>query len=69
MVMNIYINEKPEKLPNDYMNVEELVKFKKYNPQATAVAVNDNIVRRQNWGITRFKDGDRVTIISAAFGG
>lgn len=67
--MNIILNNIPTPLPNDYMTIEDLVKWKGVKPSGTAVALNDKIVRKENWMLTRLSDLDRVTIISAAFGG
>lgn len=67
--MTIFLNNELEKMPHDNMSVEELVAFKRYNAAATAVAVNDKIVKKTAWSCTTLKEGDRVMIISAAFGG
>lgn len=67
--MKILLNNIITPLPSDYMTVEELVTWRKIKPQGTAVAINDNIVKKENWHSTRLSDLDRVTIISAAFGG
>lgn len=67
--MNIILNNIPTPLPKDYMNLEDLVAWKNIKPNGTAIALNDKIIRKENWCITRLSDMDRVTIISAAFGG
>jgi len=67
--MNIILNNIPTKLPDDYMSVENLVEWKGIKKQGTAIAVNDIIVRKDDWELTKLHELDRVTIISAAFGG
>lgn len=67
--MNIILNNIPTPLPKDYMSVEDLVKWKGVKPIGTAVAINDKIIRKESWPLTRLSELDRVTIISAAFGG
>lgn len=67
--MNIILNNIPTPLPRDYMTIEDLIKWKGVKIAGTAVALNDRIVRKENWNLTRLSDLDRVTIISAAFGG
>lgn len=67
--MNILLNNIPTPLPRDFMTVEDLVKWKGIKPSGTAVAVNDKIIRKELWNLTKLSDLDRVTIISAAFGG
>ena len=67
--MNIILNNIPTPLPRDYMSVEDLVKWKGVKPTGTAIAINDKIIRKESWPLTRLSELDRVTIISAAFGG
>lgn len=67
--MNIFINNVPTLLPDDNMNLTDLAKWKNISNQATAIAVNDKLIRQNLWSVTYLKDRDRVTIISAAFGG
>jgi thiamine biosynthesis protein ThiS len=35
----------------------------------TAIAVNDKLVRRQQWQATQLNEGDTIVIIKAAYGG
>lgn len=67
--MNIFLNDLPVKLPSDSMTVAALVKWKGLPASGTAVAVNDKIVRKDKWDLAALNEFDRVTIISAAFGG
>lgn len=67
--MNIILNNIPTPLPSGYMTIEDLVKWRNIKAAGTAIALNDKIVRKESWNLTRLSDMDRVTIISAAFGG
>lgn len=67
--MNIILNNIPTPLPRDYMTLEDLLEWKGVRLMGTAVALNDRIIRKDSWSTTRLSDLDRVTIISAAFGG
>lgn len=67
--MTIILNDVPVKLPNDLMNIEELVKWKGISSQGTAVALNDKLIKQDQWSVTTLKELDRVTVISAAYGG
>lgn len=67
--MTIYLNEMPESLPSDFMTISNLLKYKAIKSEGTAVALNDKIVKKAKWDVTSLSDLDRVTIISAAFGG
>lgn len=67
--MKILLNNEITALPSDYTTVSELLTLKHIKPQGTAVAINDMIVKKADWDTRHFSDLDRVTIISAAFGG
>ena len=67
--MNIIINNLAEQLPYDHATVEDLVKYKDYPVQGTAVAVNGSLASKEKWCVTPLHEGDNITVISAAFGG
>ena len=67
--MIIFLNDNQVKLPNDFMTVADLVKWKEINPQGSAIAVNNKLIKQDKWSVTDLKDQDQITIISAAFGG
>ncbi|MCH5223072.1 MAG: sulfur carrier protein ThiS [Muribaculaceae bacterium] len=67
--MKIYLNNELIDLPNDYMTVEDLLKWKNISEQGTAVAINDKLLLKKDWPVKNLQDLMRVTVISAAFGG
>ena len=67
--MTIIYNDENVKLPNDFMTLADLAEWKKIPKQGSAIAVNDKLVKREEWSVTKLKDFDRVTVITAAFGG
>lgn len=67
--MTIIFNDQNLQTPNDYMTLEDLAKWKNIPQQGSAIAVNDRLIRKDKWGVTQLKDMDRVTVITAAFGG
>ena len=67
--MTVLINDNPVNLPNDYMTIADLVKWKEIPSQGTAIAINNKLIKQENWKITNLKDQDRITIISASYGG
>jgi thiamine biosynthesis protein thiS len=67
--MRITINNQDIDLSSDYLTIAELMKERGVKAGGTAIALNNKIVKHENWEITRLHDGDSVTIISAAFGG
>lgn len=67
--MNVLLNNIPTVLPNDFMTIEELIKWKKIPSQGTAVAVNDKLIKQESWSHHKLNDLDQITIISASYGG
>ncbi len=47
----------------------QLIAWKNIPTGGTAITINDRIVRKSDRESTRLSDGDRVVVISAAFGG
>lgn len=39
------------------------------HPRGIAVAVNDEVVRKQDWGVRALREGDRIEIVTANAGG
>lgn len=67
--MNIFINDLPVVTPNDNMTVADLVKWKDIPAQGTAIAINDHLIKQDQWPVKQINEFDRITVISAAFGG
>lgn len=67
--MNITINNTPENIPNEINTISELVIFKKYPTNGTAIAIGAKLVKQELWSVTKLKEGDNLIVISAAFGG
>lgn len=67
--MKIFFNNEIVDLPNDYMTMEDLVKWKNLQTKGIAIALNNKIIRKANWSVTPLHHDDHVTVITAAFGG
>lgn len=67
--MTILLNNNPLELPNDFMTLEDLVKWKNIPTQGTAIALNEKLIKQQQWSVIKLNNLDQVTVISAAFGG
>ena len=67
--MNITFNNEIIQLPNDYMTLQDLAQWKQIPSQGSAIAINDKLIKHDKWSVTYLKDLDRVTVITAAFGG
>lgn len=67
--MRITINNQPVELSESEITLDELMTIRNIPAGGTAVAVNNRLITRSNWFATNIKEGDCLTIISAAFGG
>lgn len=67
--MTIYINDHATEFPDKGISIKEILEIKNFPTGGTAVALNNKIIRRDRWESVILKDSDRLTVISAAFGG
>lgn len=67
--MTIFYNGEPTELPEKEMTLEGLAAWKEIPSQGSAIAINDKLIRKTQWPVTILQPLDRVTVISAAFGG
>lgn len=67
--MEITINQEKKDIEQG-LTLEELMESLGYGKQeGIAVAVNDEVVPKGEWGRDKLKEADRVTIITATQGG
>ncbi len=66
--MNIFLNQE-EITIIDSSTVLDLVTLQNLQISGIAVAVNNQIIKRDLWATSLLEEADRVTIIMAAFGG
>lgn len=67
--MHIKINNESIILPNDKMNISEILEWRGFSKEGTALARNGKLILRDKWEITYPEDNDDIVIITAAFGG
>ena len=67
--MRITINNEQLDAPSADMTVREIMAWRNIPDSGTAVAVNNRLVTRLQWDAVQIKEGDNLTLISAAFGG
>lgn len=66
--MNILINHKPFELQGD-STLEEALTQAQIPLEGVAVAVNNRVVPRRDWGSTTLEEGSKITVIRAVCGG
>lgn len=67
--MKIFVNNEIKSYNISPFTIQDLVEEENINPLGTAIAVNDRIIKKENWKLTKLSDMDHVTIIRAAYGG
>lgn len=65
--MLLLINDIQNNLP--VRTLGELISYKHIPQQATAIALNGTLVKKDRWDDTELHPMDSITVISAAFGG
>lgn len=67
--MKIKLNNKDEILP-DNISLEKLVSILGYNDSSSfAIALNEDVISKDEWKETKLNEGDNVLIIQATCGG
>jgi len=66
--MQITVNGEPKKLDRSVTIIELLDQFG-LKPKRVAVEVNEQLVRRANFGQTTLNEGDRIEIVTLVGGG
>lgn len=67
--MRITINNESLDIAADRIFLSELLEIRGIRQGGTAVAVNNHLIKHENWGMTPICEGDNITLITAAFGG
>lgn len=67
--MLLIINSESKIFKEPELTVAQLAEMRGISTQGTAIALNNRLVRHQQWASTILKDGDEITIITAAYGG
>ncbi len=70
--MTVYVNEKRMTLcesPESVPTVASLLQEMNIPEKGTAVALNNRIVRRDDWAKQELAEGDKILLIKAAYGG
>ena len=67
--MTIFYNDQNIQLPSENMTLTDLAEWKQIPQQGSAIALNDKLIKRDQWSVTYLKDLDIVTVITAAYGG
>lgn len=65
--MKVIINNQPK--DTNASSLQDLVSELALPGQGVAVAVNNEMIPKDNWAVHKIKDGDDILIIKAACGG
>lgn len=67
-MVEVVINGKPRQLPRE-MNVVDLLEYLGVRRDGVAVAINGEVVLREEWAQTVVRAGDRVEVVHMVGGG
>lgn len=67
MHIKLFINN--EERETQCINIKDLAAELQLPERGVALALNNRVVQRADWAGTSLSDGDKITIIKAAFGG
>ena len=67
----LFVNGEPQPLSSPGITLEQFLKTMEVDAQTSgiAVAVNDEVVRKQAWEATVLEAGDRIEVVTAKQGG
>lgn len=67
--MIVYLNSEIKEIPEEVDTVGKLLDFFRIARTGTGVGINNRLVMAKDWDATRICPNDRLTVISATFGG
>lgn len=67
--MKIYINSKEQEIPEQVKTVAQLIGFLGLPTGGTGIGINNILIKAIDWPTAPLSEGDKVTIISATYGG
>ncbi len=65
--MNIIVNNQPQSV--SAQNITSLTEELSLETKGVAIALNNKVIPRSEWGVTPIVDGDKIIVVSAVFGG
>ncbi len=65
--MDITLNNKPHSVDSE--TLQQLIEELNIETKGVAIGVNSRVINRSVWGETTLRDGDKIVIVSAVFGG
>ena len=67
--MNIFVNNEPVTIDDSRSSISDLISYLELPDKGVAIGVNNKIVKAKDWTAFSLKEGDRVTVIKATYGG
>ncbi|CAL2101909.1 Sulfur carrier protein [Tenacibaculum sp. 190130A14a] len=66
--MIIKVNETPREISNT-MSLQELIDELQISVNGIAIAINNNVIKKENWQLHSLKENDNILIIRSTQGG
>ncbi len=67
-MINIIVNDTHQQFSNT-LTIEQLVFKLQVETNGIAIAINDSVVKKENWSIKELENNDKVLIIKSTQGG
>lgn len=67
-MITVTVNQKTEKIQEN-ASLQNLIDELEISSNGIAIAINQNIIKRDNWTSQRLSSGDKILIIKATQGG
>ena len=67
--MQITINDRPEKIEEDRLTVNRLLKVKNFTFKMLIIKINGKLIEKKDYGSTQVTEGDHVQVLHLISGG
>ncbi len=67
--MKITLNNNPETLEGNSINVNELLKMKNFTFKMLIIKINGKLIGKEDYGKATIKEGDDITVMHLISGG
>ena len=68
-IMLVYVNNEAVTIDDNENSVSDLLRLLNKGTKGLGVGINNKLVKAKDWDSTRLRQYDRVTLISASYGG
>lgn len=67
--MNIQLNNRPEFIDKETINISELLKYKNFTFKMLVIKINGKLIKKDAYDKHEITDGDDITVLHLVSGG